>query len=155
MTDADRSIGHKRDELRREGSLNPHPEAVHDPLFHGDPFFDPDDLVQVKYEMLRAEVRDGVSVTDAAARFGLSRVTFYQVRRSFDEAGLAGLFPKKRGPRGGHKLTPEVIAFLFERLRAAPTSSEADLAREVAQRFGVHVHVRSIHRVLLRGEKKQ
>ena len=43
----------KRQTLRRHGTLNPHPEAVSHPLFHNSDFFDSDDLMQVKYEMLR------------------------------------------------------------------------------------------------------
>ena len=37
----------KRDALRRHGRLNPHPDAVTDPLFQTGDFFDSDDLVQV------------------------------------------------------------------------------------------------------------
>ena len=43
----------KGESLRQQGVLNPHPQKVADPLFHGSEFFDPRDLVQVKYEMLR------------------------------------------------------------------------------------------------------
>ena len=43
----------KRAALKRHGTLNPHPDAVTDPLFHTGDFFDPADLLQVKYEMLR------------------------------------------------------------------------------------------------------
>ena len=43
----------KREALARDGVLNPHPEAVRDPLFAANPFFDPDDLLQVRYEMVR------------------------------------------------------------------------------------------------------
>ena len=43
----------KGESLRQQGVLNPHPEKVAEPLFHGSEFFDPRDLVQVKYEMLR------------------------------------------------------------------------------------------------------
>ena len=43
----------KGESLRQQGVLNPHPEKVADPLFHDSEFFDPRDLVQVKYEMLR------------------------------------------------------------------------------------------------------
>ena len=39
--------------LREQGSLNASPQDVSDPLFHDSAFFDPLDLVQVKYEMLR------------------------------------------------------------------------------------------------------
>ena len=57
--------------LQQQGTLNPRPKAVRDPLFLQDDFFDPRDLVQVKYEMLRRVRTEGQSVTDAAASFRL------------------------------------------------------------------------------------
>ena len=144
----------KRDALRHHRSLNPHPERVTDPLFEDSDFFDPRDLVQVKYEMLRREREDGLTVTDAAARSGLSRVTFYEARRAFERSGLIGLLPKKRGPRGGHKLTAEVVAFLLEERDRTPGASATALATRVQDQFGVTVHPRSVERALLR-EKKQ
>ena len=49
--------------LRQSHTLHPHPEEVRDPLFtSGSPFFDPRDLVQVKYELLRRVRVDGYSV---------------------------------------------------------------------------------------------
>ena len=48
--------------LRQTHTLHPHPERVRDPLFtSGSPFFDPRDLVQVKYELLRKVRVDGCS----------------------------------------------------------------------------------------------
>ena len=69
--------GGKREALARDGALNPHPEAVRDSLFVDSPFFDPADLVQVRYEMVRRHEVDGQSVSEAAASFGVSRPTFY------------------------------------------------------------------------------
>ena len=43
----------KKAALARDGALNPRPEAVRDTLFTDNPFFDPADLVQVRYEMVR------------------------------------------------------------------------------------------------------
>lgn len=95
--------------LRRQGVLNPHPQAVTDPLFQTGDFFDAHDLLQVKYEMLRRVDVDKALVTEAAAAFGLSRPTFYQAQHAFAQQGLGGLIPRKRGPRGAHKLTPAVL----------------------------------------------
>ena len=54
--------------LRESHTLHPHPEQVRDPLFtSGSPFFDPRDLVQVKYELLRRVRVDGYSVSQATA----------------------------------------------------------------------------------------
>ena len=48
----------KREALQRQGSLNRRPERVSDTLFTEDEFFDPCDVVQVKYEMLRRVRRE-------------------------------------------------------------------------------------------------
>src|SRR5438552_13272227 len=73
----------KRDALKRHGTLNPHPNAVTDPLVETGDFFDRDDVVQVKYEMLRRVTVDEQSVTQSAAAFGFSRPTYYQAEADF------------------------------------------------------------------------
>src|SRR5918996_4977047 len=97
--------------LRAERSLNPRPEAVSDERFSASEFMDARDLVQVKYEMVRRARVDGEPVGRAAAEFGFSRPSFYAAERALDEGGLAGLVPARPGPRGGHKLTGEGVAF--------------------------------------------
>jgi hypothetical protein len=47
-------------ELRSSGTLNRNPQRVSDPLFSGHAFFDAQDLVQIKYEMLRRPLTDSV-----------------------------------------------------------------------------------------------
>jgi hypothetical protein len=90
--------------LLEEGTLNPSPGKVRDPKFQENEFFDPRDLVQVKYEMLRRVSVEKASVTEATEKYGVSRPTYYQTKASFDKGGLAGLVPRKRGPHGPHKL---------------------------------------------------
>ena len=85
----------KVEALLEEGTLNPAPEKVRDPKFRENEFFDPRDLVQVKYEMLRRVSVENASVTDATEEYGVSRPTYYQTKASFDEAGVAGLVPQK------------------------------------------------------------
>jgi transposase len=144
----------KQQSLREQGVLHPRAEAVTDELFEQLDFFDPRDLLQVKYEMLRRVETDGYSVSAAAAAFGLSRPSFYEARAAWQREGLAGLFPKKRGPHGGHKLTDEVVAFLLP-LAAEDSLTPPALAARVAPHFGVQVHPRSIERALQRAEKKR
>src|SRR3954452_2540693 len=72
--------------LREEGTLNPAPERVRDPKFQQNGFFDPRDLVQVKYELLRRVSVENASVTDVTEEYGVSRPTYYQTRASFDNA---------------------------------------------------------------------
>src|SRR5208282_5299215 len=81
--------------LARSGALNPRPEAVRDPLFTENPFFDPRDLVQVRYEMVRRHQIDSLSISDVAEVFGVSRPTFYKAQSALAVHGLAGLAPRQ------------------------------------------------------------
>src|SRR5215813_15557059 len=108
------SIDFKLMTLQEHASLNPRPQAVTDPLFRENNFFDPRDLVQVKYEMLRRVRVEGISVKQASSDFGFSRPSFYQAQSAFEREGLPGLVPRKRGPHQAHKLTGEVLAFLVK-----------------------------------------
>ncbi len=140
--------------LRRKGCLHPHPEHVRDPLFLYSDFFDPRDLVQVKYEMLRRVRADGRSISESASAFGLSRPSFYLARSAFERDGLCGLLPKKRGPRRAHKLGAEVMTLLEELQLEDPSLDSATLCERVLERFGLEVHPRSIERALARRKKK-
>lgn len=144
----------KRQALAREGVLNPHPEAVGDPLFTSNPFFDPRDLVQVRYEMVRRHQTEGQAVSDVAAAFGVSRPTFYKAQAALAEGGLGGLLPRQRGPRGGHKISAEVVAFVEELKAANPDLTTAECLDAIAERFGRNVHRRSLERALARKKKR-
>jgi hypothetical protein len=63
--------------LLEEGTLNPEPGKVQDPKFHDGEFFDPHDIVQVKYEMLRRISVEKASVVSATEEYGVSRPTYY------------------------------------------------------------------------------
>ena len=141
--------------LRQTGTLNPQPQEVRDELFREREFFDARDLVQVKYEMLRRVRREGRSIRHAAASFGFSRPSFYQAQTAFEAGGLAGLVPQKRGPKQGHKLTPEILAFVRQLQSGNVAVRTADLVSLIAERFGVELHARTIERGLQRDQKKR
>jgi transposase len=134
--------------LATEGTLNPAPEKVGDPKFRDNEFFDARDAVQVKYEMLRRVVVESASVTQATQEYGVSRPTYYQAKTSFDEAGIAGLVPKKRGPRGPRKIQGEVRAFVQERLVPGEPIRARELAATIRRQFGLDVHPRTIERAI-------
>lgn len=145
----------KLETLRQQGTLNPRPKDVTDELFETSEFFDGRDLVQVKYEMLRRVEKEGRPITEAAAAFGFSRPSFYQAQSAFDEGGLAGLVPHKRGPKEAHKLTNKIIDFLQQIRLEDPALGSAELVGRIKKRFGVIVHPRTIERGLARHQKKQ
>jgi transposase len=139
--------------LKRTGTLNSRPDAVSDTLFKQNPFFDPKDLLQVRYEMLRRHSVEGVSIVEVATSFGVSRPTVYQAQAAFQQAGLSGLLPKHRGPKQGHKLSAEVIEHVRTLRAAEPGLTTIACIRAVQERFGTTVHRRSLERALT-GKKK-
>jgi transposase len=143
----------KRKALREHGSLNPHSQKVDDELFQQSEFFDPRDIVQVKYEMLRRVRVDDVSVTRASAAFGVSRPTYYQAQAAFDRGGIPALVPKRPGPRRAHKLSDAVVEFIDQQRLKDKTLPAPSLAQMIQDRFGISVHPRSIERALSRRRK--
>ena len=141
--------------MREHGCLYRQPETITDPLFQGSDFFDPKDVVQVKYEMLRRVKADGHTVSHASASFGFSRPSFYQAREAFVAEGLPGLVPKKRGPRGGHKVTPKVRRFIEQARGRDATLGGRRLAELVQRRLGVTLHPRTIERACHQRSKKK
>jgi transposase len=118
------------------------------------PFFDPRDLVQVKYEMLHRVIIEGQPVAVTASAFGFSRVTVHQLHKRFEAEGLAGLMPRRKGPRYASKLSNEVLAFIWQALKAEPELRTADLPQRIHRQFGISIHRRSIERALKRDRKK-
>lgn len=138
----------KRQALQASGTFNPRHARVRHPLFQDSDFFDPQDLLQLKYESLRAVQKEQYSLARAASEFGLSRPTLYQAQAHFAAGGVEGLLPGKRGPRQAHKLTPEVLQYVQQLWAAEPRLKAGQLARRVRQRFRLKVHPRTLEKAL-------
>ncbi|KQV84554.1 hypothetical protein ASC87_29850 [Rhizobacter sp. Root1221] len=144
----------KIDRLRQAGILNAQPQRVRAVWFQTGGFFDANDLVQVKYEMLRHAREEGVTKAEAASLFGLSRPTFYQAEAAFERDGVAGLLPRPRGPKAAHKLTPEVMGVIESHHHGGGPLQAREMARLVHTQLGVTVHPRSIERAMARKKKR-
>jgi transposase len=146
----------KRRRLRKAGLFHLHPERVRDRWFMEFPeFFDACDLLQVRYEILRAHAVGGEAVVDVCKRFGISRQTFYTLHEKFARSGTAGLLPERPGPHGPSKLTPEVVAFAEQHLQDEPDLSGSELATRIEERFKHSLHKRTAEKLLrqLRSKK--
>jgi len=145
----------KRQALEATGTFNRRFAAVRHELFQKGEFFDPKDLLQIKYESLRAVEKDGYSIARASGEFGLSRPTIYQAKEQLKTEGLEGLLPRKRGPRGAHKLTAQVRRYLQESAATEPRPGARELSLRIRERFKVKVHPRTIEKALkTQGQKK-
>lgn len=137
----------KTETLKANGSFNRHAAAVTAPLFRSNANFDPCDLVQVKYEMLRAVMRNEMNVTEASAQFGFSRAAYYKIEKSFDAAGISGLCLQKTGPKSPSKATDEILRFVDELKRCNPGITNDRIVEELRNQKGVSLHKRSLQRV--------
>ena len=146
----------KIDSLKKYGSLNPHPQKVTEKMFSDSEvdFFDSRDLVQVKYEMLRAVEKESQSVKQASEAFGFSRPAFYQAQSQFKQEGVIGLVKKRPGPKSAHKLTDEILFFIEENIEDDKPLRARKLAPLIKEKFGKDVHPRSIERAIARRKKK-
>ena len=147
----------KAKRLKESGAFNPHPERVTEEVFSDAllDFFDPRDLIQVKYEMLRAVDKEARSVKEASEAFGFSRPAFYQAQSQFRQGGVTGLVKKRPGPKSAHKVTAEVVEFIEEHTEEGEPLRARKLAPLIRERFGKEVHPRSIERAMARRKKKR
>jgi transposase len=147
----------KTESLRQYGAFNPHPQKVTEKMFSDSAleFFDPRDLVQVKYEMLRAVDKEGRTVKQASKAFGFSRPAFYQAQSQFKQGGISGLVKKRPGPKSAHKLTDDILAFIEEKVKEGKPLRARKLAPLIKGKFGKDIHPRSIERAVTRRKKKR
>ena len=146
----------KKDRLKKEGCLNRNASKVKADVFNDDnDFFDKNDVVQTRYEMLRSVLKDKRTVNAASGMYGVSRITFYKLKKAYDAQGIQGLLPGKKGPGKPHKLTPDVIRFLENEIRADPSTKADKLAEKMSEKFGYSVHPRTIEKTVFTGKKKR
>jgi transposase len=145
--------GTKIKALKESGSFNAHAERVKAPLFQNSDFFDPYDLLQVKYEMLRQVLVEHTSKAETAKLFGVSRPTFYEAESAFLREGLAGLLPQRRGPKEAHKLDAKVMTFVEKCIKENQNLRTKELIKLIHAHFNITVHQRSIERAISRKKK--
>src|SRR6476646_9184687 len=96
-------------------------------------------------------VNEATSRTTPAAKVPICHPSS-QAEEDFHRDGLSGLLPGKRGPRQGHKLTPEVLDYAIQLRASDPSIRLLDLAAAIQERFAITAHPRSIERALGRQE---
>ncbi len=134
--------------LRRAHCIHPAPEKVLDERFQEEGgFFDPKDIVQVKYELLRSSIVEGSDVASTCVRFGFSRTTYYKIHVAFLDGGLPYLMGRPRGRPQPIKLNELVLGYLIAEKAKNPTLSASEMVTHVIDRYEVEISVRMIQHV--------
>jgi len=138
----------KDETLKKQGCFNNNHENVHAEIFSAAHFFDKRDIVQVKYEMIRAASNEEGSITDIADAFGFSRKSYYQINAAFSSGGLYALVPQKKGPKKAHKLNEEVQEFIESYIAEHKGAKANDITTAIGAAMGIKIHPRTIYRFL-------
>jgi len=135
----------RHEEMRKNGSFNYRANNITAEIFSNSTFFDAYDLIQVKYEMLRAVEKEHHDVSSASVMYGYSRVSFYQIKKEFDKNGITGLMPKKRGPKGSRKLNSSDIEYAKE---LEKTFTKSQIVNRLKEERGIIISKRTLEREL-------
>ena len=134
--------------LQQARCLHLTPEKVHDERFQEEGgFFDPKDIVQVKYELVRSCEVEGSDVASACMRFGFSRTTYYKVYEAFIQGGIPSLMGRPRGRPQPIKLNEIVLGYLIAEKAKNPKLSASEMVTNVMNRYNVQISVRMIQHV--------
>ena len=140
------AIKNKIAQLKENNSYNKKADKVSNKLFLTNPYFDSYDIVQVKYEMLRAVKNDKLSVSGTSKQFGFSRTAYYKIEKHFNEKGIDGLCFKKTGPKAPAKVTEDLLNFAANLKSQQPNITNAEIIEEIRLQKGVTIHKRSLQR---------
>jgi putative transposase len=116
------------------------------------------DAAAARRMLALALVLEGHSRTDAARAAGMDRQTLRDWVHRYNAEGLDGLKNRLERGRPERKLTPEQEAMVAEWVRQGPNLAEhkvirwrlVDLRDEIARKFGVRFHERSIGKLMAR-----
>ena len=107
-------------------------------------------MAEQRYEAVRAVIADGETVTDVAARFGVSRKTVHVWLAKYEAGGLEGLADRSHRPRSCPHQMPAVAEVALVELRLAhPSWGPRRLSFELARR-GSPVSESAAYRALAR-----
>jgi transposase InsO family protein len=107
-------------------------------------------VAEQRYEAVRAVIADGETVTDVAARFGVSRKTVHVWLAKYEAGGLEGLADGSHRPRScPHQMPAGVEVALVELRLAHPGWGPRRLVFEMARR-GAVVSESAAYRALAR-----
>ena len=92
-------------------------------------------MAEQRYQAVLAVISDGETVTDVAARFGVSRQTVHEWLAKYEAGGLEGLADRSHRPGScPHQMSAEVEVAIAELRPAHPSWGPRRLVFELAKR---------------------
>lgn len=107
----------------------------------------PGDVAVHRLVMLIEGQCEGLGAVQAAGKLGLSKQRYFQLLKNFHEEGIAGLQPRKPGPKSNYVRTDEVVHQVIRHRMLDPDATVDVIAQKLRQ-SGFDVSVRSVNRVI-------
>lgn len=106
-----------------------------------------DSPVELKFAMLaEGECMPGGPAA-AAEKFGYSTQRYYQLRRAFNDSGLAALQDRKPGPKRNYRRTQQAAQEVIRHRYLDPEASPEVIAQKLRQ-CGHGISTRSVQRII-------
>ena len=145
----------KKEFLKESATLNPHPEKIKAERFVKNEFFDPNDLLQVRYELVRGHKKEKLAISEIANIFGVTRLTVYRLIEAFEKKGLQGLLSGQRGPKKASKMTDTILDFIENMIKHDKKTTKDTMIERIKEEFGIKVHRRTLERALKKSLKQK
>jgi len=136
----------KKEILIKNGTFNKNHDKVKREGFSEGGFYDPMDIVQVRYEMIKDADDSEKTIGQISSEYGYSRASYYHIKDNFDKGGIAALIPERTGPKEARKLTGDLREYIKEYTQRNPKASSSKIAAEIESVKGVTVSKRTIER---------
>lgn len=95
-----------------------------------------------------AKLATHIEIADA---FGCHRNRIGRIEKRLEQGGISAVVPSKRGPKGPHKATPEVVAIIDGDRELGPSA----MARRIEELTGIKLSVAHVHRLMHRPKGQQ
>lgn len=106
-----------------------------------------DDEITRKLAMIIEGECEGLGPNQAAAKYGLSKQRYFQLRAAFLHRGAAALLSQKRGPKAPSRRTNQIVKQIIRHRFLDPDASAAVIAQKIRQ-SGLTISTRSVERVI-------
>jgi transposase len=106
-----------------------------------------DDEITRKLAMLIEGECEGLGPVAAAAKYGLSKQRYFQLRAAFRHGGASALRNQPRGPKACSRRTDEAVRQIIRQRFLDPDASAAVVAQKLRQ-TGLPISTRSVERVV-------
>lgn len=138
----------KEERLKESNTYNPKCDKVTACDFIENEVMDSRDLLQVRYEIVRAIEYDNKPVKEICSEFGVSASTARRYVRNLKEGGLIALVPEQKGPSGPTKLSKDAADFIDTYLKNNPKASGGKVHNALENRLHPGISKRTVERYL-------